>query len=145
MTGQVVFGRDYFSRPKDEERVWRRLKRGGHLLVLAPRRVGKTSLLRHLENNPREGFVFLYVMVQSCNTEHQFYKEILEKLYSSEFTDRLDTLSRKGKELVSSIFHNIKGIEFGDAGISFQNNDYKLTAADLEKVINNLKLNQNSY
>ncbi|MCK9635182.1 MAG: AAA family ATPase [Methylobacter tundripaludum] len=142
MTGQVVFGEDYFSRPKDEERVWRRLKRGGHLLVLAPRRVGKTSLLRHLENNPREGFVFLYVMVQSCNTEHQFYKEILEKLYSSEFTDRLDTLSHKGKEWISSIFHNIKGIEFGEAGISFQNSDYKLTAADLEKVINNLKLNQ---
>jgi predicted AAA+ superfamily ATPase len=46
MTGQVIFGDKYFSRPKDEERVWRRLKRGGHLLLLAPRRVGKTSLLR---------------------------------------------------------------------------------------------------
>jgi len=52
MTGQVIFGDKYFSRPKDEDRVWRRLKRGGHLLLLAPRRVGKTSLLRHLENNP---------------------------------------------------------------------------------------------
>ena len=142
MTGQVIFGDKYFSRPKDEERVWRRLKRGGHLLLLAPRRVGKTSLLRHLENNPQEGYVFLYTMVQSCNTEHEFYKEILEKLHSSEFTNRLDKLSHKGKELITSILGTIKGIEFGDAGISFQNSDYKLTASDLEKVINGLELNQ---
>ncbi len=142
MTGQVIFGEDYFPRPKDEERVWRRLKRGGHLLLLAPRRVGKTSLLRHLENNPHEGFVFLYVMVQSCNTEHQFYKQILENLYSSEFTERLDKLSHKSKELIASIFSSVEEIELGDAGISFKNNNYQLVASDLEKVIYGLKLNQ---
>ena len=142
MTGQVVFGDQYFSRPKDEEGIWRRLKRGGHLLILAPRRVGKTSLLRHLENHPQEGYVFLYVMVQSCNTEHEFYKEILEKLHDSEFTNRLDKLGHKGKEIISSILGTIKGINFGDAGISFQNSNYKLTVSDLEKVISGLELNQ---
>ncbi len=142
MTGQVVFGDKYFSRPKDEARVWRRLKGGGHLLLLAPRRVGKTSLLRHLENNPQEGYVFLYVMVQSCTTEHAFYKEILEKFYSSEFTKKLDKLNKKSKELIASVLNSIQGIKLGDAGISFQNSEYKLTASDLEKVINALELNQ---
>jgi AAA+ ATPase superfamily predicted ATPase len=142
MTGQVVFGDKYFSRPKDEERVWRRLKRGGHLLLLAPRRVGKTSLLRYLENNPHEGYVFLYVMVQSCTTEQAFYKEILEKLYSSEFTKKFDKLNKKGKEFISSILNSIEGIELGDAGISFRNGEYKLTSSDLENVINALQLKQ---
>ncbi|MEE9423576.1 MAG: AAA family ATPase [Methylococcales bacterium] len=142
MPGQVVFGDKYFSRPKDEARVWRRLKGGGHLLLLAPRRVGKTSLLRHLENNPQEGYVFLYVMVQSCTTEHAFYKEILEKLYSSDFTKKLDKLNKKGKELIVSILGSIKGIELGDAGISFRNAEYKLSALDLENVINALNLNK---
>jgi uncharacterized protein len=141
MTGQVVFAEDYFPRPKDEERVWRRLKSGGHLLILAPRRVGKTSLLRHLESHPQEGYVFLYVIVQSCNSEHEFYKEILEKLYSSEFINRLNALSRKGKEVIASILRRIDGIEIAEAGsISFKDSDYKLTCADLEKVISQLKL-----
>jgi len=102
MTGQVVFGDKYFSRPKDEQRVWRRLIQGGHLILLAPRRVGKTSLLRHLENNLREGYVFLYTMVQPCNTEHDFYKQITENLYSSKFTNKLDKLSYKSKNFVAA-------------------------------------------
>ncbi len=142
MPGQVVFGDKYFSRPKDEARVWPRLKGGGHLLLLAPRRVGKTSLLRHIENNPQEGYVFLYVMVQSCTTEHAFYKEILEKLYSSEFTKKLDKLNKKGKELIASILNSIKDINLSDVGISFKNSEYKLTASDLANVINALELNQ---
>lgn len=142
MSGQVIFGDEYFPRPKDEARVWRRLKKGGHLLLLAPRRVGKTSLLRHLESNPQQGYVFLYVMVQSCNTEHEFNKEILEKLYSSEFTNKFNKISKKGKELIALITDSIKDITVGDTGISFKNNEYKLTVSDLEKVINALELDQ---
>lgn len=142
MTGQVIFGDKYFPRPKDEARVWRRLRKGGHLLLLAPRRVGKTSLLRYLESKPQQGYVFLYVMVQSCNTEHQFYKEILEKLYSSEFTKKLDKLNQKGKELITLITRCIDGITIGEAGISFRNSEHKLTVSDLEKVINGLELDQ---
>ena len=82
------------------------------------------------------------MIVQSCNTEHQFYKEILEKLYSTEFTNRLDTLSYNVKAWISSLSHAIKGIKLGEAGIPFQDSNYQLTAADLEKVINNLKLTQ---
>lgn len=140
MTGQVVFGKDYFPRPKDEARIWRKIKRGGHLLVLAPRRVGKTSLLRHLENNPENGFVFLYVMVQSCKTEHEFYKEIFEKLLSSEFTDRLDKLMQRGKEMIFGLIQKVKSIKYGETGITFENKDDKLTAVDLEQVIYKLNL-----
>lgn len=140
MTGQVVFGKDYFSRPIDEARVWRRLNRGGHLVVLAPRRVGKTSLLRYLENHPQEGFVFLYVMVQSCNTEHEFYKEIFEKLISSEFIDRLEKLKHSSKEMLFGLLDKIKGIKFGEAGITFQDKDHQLNATDLEQLVTSLNL-----
>lgn len=140
MTGQVVFGKDYFPRPQDEARVWRKISRGGHLLILAPRRVGKTSLLRYLEFHPQDGYVFLYVMVQSCKTEHEFYKEIFEKLISSEFTDRLDKLKHSSKDMIFTLLKKVKSIKIGEAGITIQNQDDVLTAADLEHVISKLNL-----
>lgn len=141
MAGQVVFGDNYFPRIQDEAKVWRQLQKGGHLLLLAPRRVGKTSLLRHLEGKPQDGFVFLYVMVQSCNTGHEFYQEILAKLYDSGLVGAFDTLRHKGKGLVSSVFGHIKSIEGGGAGLSFQTTDRPLTASDLAQAFGQLALN----
>jgi len=88
MTGQVILEISIFPGQRWGKSL-AAIEEGGHLLLLAPRRVGKTSLLRHLENNPQEGYVFLYTMDQSCNTEYEFYKEILEKLHSSSLSTDL--------------------------------------------------------
>ncbi|ALU42970.1 hypothetical protein [Pseudoalteromonas rubra] len=72
MAGQVVRGDKYFPREKDQNKLLRRLRDGSHLLVLAPRRVGKTSMLFYLQDNPPDGYVFLYNIVQSCATEHEY-------------------------------------------------------------------------
>ena len=65
MSGQVVFGEKYFEREKEQQQVWRYLDRGAHIILSAPSRSGKTSMLRHLEQNPKEDYIFLYTMVQS--------------------------------------------------------------------------------
>lgn len=47
ITGNVAKGDDFFGRTKDLERLWRLLP-SNHILLLAPRRVGKTSLMYRL-------------------------------------------------------------------------------------------------
>ena len=51
ITGQAVVGDDLYGRDYELDRLWERLEQGEHILMLAPRRVGKTSLivLRDLE------------------------------------------------------------------------------------------------
>ncbi|MDQ3773238.1 MAG: hypothetical protein M3461_02095 [Pseudomonadota bacterium] len=44
MTGPVVRGEDFFDREHEQARFWRDLETD-NLLLLAPRRVGKTSLM----------------------------------------------------------------------------------------------------
>jgi AAA+ ATPase superfamily predicted ATPase len=142
MSGQVVFGDDYFHREKDEKRVWRYIKRGGHLILLAPRRVGKTSLLRELENSPEQGYVFLYVMVQSCRSEHDFYKQILEALYESDFISNLEKIKKNAKEVVQSALEKIEEVKINDSGITLSSSKKEITYKDLEKAIKALQLGQ---
>ena len=47
VAGQVVRGRDFFDRQSEMARFWRDLE-SDNLLLLAPRRVGKTSLMRKM-------------------------------------------------------------------------------------------------
>ena len=43
--GQAVLGDDLYGRDYELDRLWENLEQGEHILMLAPRRVGKTSLM----------------------------------------------------------------------------------------------------
>ena len=43
--GQAARGEDFFPRYKITEEIWNKLEAGSNLLFVAPRRVGKSSIL----------------------------------------------------------------------------------------------------
>ena len=59
--GQAVIGDDLYGRDYELDRLWEHLGQGEHILMLAPRRVGKTSLMLELHRAPRENWEALYV------------------------------------------------------------------------------------
>jgi hypothetical protein len=142
MTGQVAYGKNYFPREKDEKRIWRRLNHGPHLLLLAPRRVGKTSLLRNLELTPNDNYVFLYNIVQSCSSVHEYYERIIENLFKSEFTNRLNKFTNWGKEALADFRGSIKGINFSEAGIEFESQERTLTHKDLKTLLDKIQIKE---
>jgi AAA+ ATPase superfamily predicted ATPase len=106
-TGIVVTGDKYFPRPKDEKRIWRQIVQGSHVLLLAPRRVGKTSLITYLKDNPKSGYAVIYVFVQACDSEQAFYEKLLREIYRSDHVKRFDkikkTLIEKAKNINFSL------------------------------------------
>ncbi len=48
ITGQVVVGDGLYGRTRELSQLWKKLEQGEHVLMLAPRRVGKTSLMQEL-------------------------------------------------------------------------------------------------
>ena len=40
---------DFYGREKESARLWQELEGGNNILLLGPRRVGKSSMLRHLK------------------------------------------------------------------------------------------------
>lgn len=102
-TGIVVTGDKYFSRAKDEKRLWGQIEQGSHILLLAPRRVGKTSLITHIKNNPKSGYAVIYVFVQACDSEQTFYEKLLREIYRSEHVGRFDKIKKTLAEKAKSI------------------------------------------
>ena len=65
ITGQAVVGDDLYGRDYELKRLWEKLEQGEHIIMLAPRRVGKTSLMLELCRKPRENWDVIYVDVES--------------------------------------------------------------------------------
>jgi hypothetical protein len=80
VVGPPVRGDDFFDRESEQRQMWRSLERH-HVLLLAPRRVGKTSLMYRLaEQAPANGFRAIYESAVKCETElalvSQLYKAV---------------------------------------------------------------------
>ena len=64
ITGQAVVDDDLYGRDYEIARLWEKLEQGEHILMLAPRRVGKTSLMLELDRAPRKNWDVIYVDVE---------------------------------------------------------------------------------
>ena len=67
ITGQAVTGENLYGRSRELADLWEKLEQGEHVLMLAPRRVGKTSLMQELQRDPRERWAVIYVEVEGCD------------------------------------------------------------------------------
>ncbi|NKB75657.1 MAG: AAA family ATPase [Gammaproteobacteria bacterium] len=74
----------FLKRPNVIRKIRRKLKDGNHLLLSAPRRIGKTSLLKFLLNNPQEDQIVKYMIVQSVSSQNEFFKQLLNELINDE-------------------------------------------------------------
>lgn len=80
--GPVATGDYYFKRENIVNEIWNELDKGSFVLMSAPRRVGKTSIMKDLESNPRENYKIAFKNIQSLNSEVEFYKTIYGLLLS---------------------------------------------------------------
>lgn len=82
--GQPVEGIDFFDRETDTERIWSSLEEGNHVLLLAPRRVGKTSLAIRIGTEAiRFHWKYALVDVQRDRDELGFLDNLFQNLKSA--------------------------------------------------------------
>jgi AAA+ ATPase superfamily predicted ATPase len=90
ITGNNALGNDFFDRKREIARYWDKLETD-NLLLLAPRRVGKTSIMKTMANDAsRHGFAAVYVDVSDSDSELRF----VQKVWSSLLSDCPDVAAR---------------------------------------------------
>lgn len=78
VVGSPVLGDNFYGRVQEQALLWSRLKQD-NVLLLAPRRVGKTSLLRRVEATAEQhGRQAIYVSVADCTTEVGFLAQLYD-------------------------------------------------------------------
>ena len=111
--GNPVEGDDFYDREKEQARAWRKLE-GSHLLMLAPRRIGKTSLIMRLcATAAAHGFQAVNCSFAKCETERDCVRLLL------------DTMAETGQpwqkllEHLKTPFARLKGVKLGPVGIDW--------------------------
>lgn len=67
---------DCFGRQSEADELWRRFNAGQNVLMLAPRRIGKTVLMNHLLNTaPEHGYRALLLNVEGLQDEKEVFRE----------------------------------------------------------------------
>lgn len=116
--GPPVEGSDFFGREKEIAFAWKRLQDGNHLILPAPRRVGKSSFAKKLVAIAKEaGWDTLEINLEEVHSEPAFIESFLEKLKSLSWWE-------KTKDRAGSLLDQIKAIKptikYGEAEVSFE-------------------------
>lgn len=118
IVGQAARKEDFWGRERELENIWDAIESGSHILLVAPRRVGKTSIMYKIIDEPLSNYIALYVDVESSYSENEFWKKLFKNMTNEDFSK---TFGNRAKQLfgfiktikIDSISSN--GVKFGES------------------------------
>lgn len=76
-SGSIATGRDFFDREQEQKQIWDALSQSSDIILRAPRRYGKTTLLWRLKDRPEKDWTLCYVDLEGGETPVDFVASIL--------------------------------------------------------------------
>lgn len=119
ITGDAATGERYLKRNRINEEFWREVEKGNHILFVAPRRVGKTSVMKDLEENCPDGYACIYQNIEGVKTRNEFYRRLFEIILQCVHRSKI----QKTKDLLAKWFTKYKISEVSKSGIKFSENE----------------------
>lgn len=88
VVGQAVRGKDFWDRKSELAKIWQVIENGTHPLLVAPRRVGKTSIMYKILDEPKENYAVVYVNTESAQSANEFWYKLFNALMDEEFNNK---------------------------------------------------------
>ena len=141
IVGQAVSGNDFLERPLVVSKIRRAIRNGNWVYLSAPRRVGKTSIMNFLQDNPEPNQQYVYAITQSIDSVDGFYKELAKQVIDSPafrtMSKVTDTLKKVAGGLLQRI--NVKvSVPFLD--VSLDKGEPVNFQTDFEKLLEEIDL-----
>lgn len=120
-TGAPIDAADLRYRDDFVHLVWDEL-RTKHVVLTAPRRTGKTSIMDHLRARPRAGFTVIYENVQDLEHPADFFASLLARFHDEHPKLFRDVLGR-GWDLVATALRKIESIGVSEFKVALRESD----------------------
>ena len=120
-TGAPVDPVDLRFRAAFVAELWRTL-RTGHVVLTAPRRTGKTSVMDYLRDHPENGFSVVSINVQDLTHPADFFQVLLDGFHDAHPDFVRDRLAA-GWELVSGVLGSIDEVGVGSFKLALRGSD----------------------
>ncbi|MDR3697669.1 hypothetical protein [Mucilaginibacter sp.] len=127
ITGDAASGQRYLRRDHINEYFWREVAKGNHILFVAPRRVGKSSIMQDLADNPMENHACIYQNIEAVKTKDEFYNRLFDLIL------QCASKTSKAKIFVANCLAKYGIEEITKSGLKLKRNDI-----DYEKELRNL-------
>jgi DNA-binding MarR family transcriptional regulator len=141
--GQIVRGDDFFPRDLIIKKIYRGLDSEGHLFLSAPRRVGKSSLMLRLVDEPKKNYHFIYTTTQSIDTQEAFFQKLLDDLLDSDVIKKIIQLSEKSKNAIAQVLERVKSVKLGGLGLEFNDGAASTFQQEFENLLEKLETKEN--
>jgi len=110
--GRPVEGDNFFAREHALQEHWETLQEN-NILLLSPRRVGKTSLMKKLKATAESNlFSAVYLSVEGLNTEQAFVKRLYESVIEAGSQRRKQIIDKLTKLFPKKITYHKTSVEF---------------------------------
>jgi AAA+ ATPase superfamily predicted ATPase len=109
-SGSPVKGKDFIDRKKHLPLFKSYLDQNQHIMIKAPRRFGKTSLVKHIFEYEKS-YEFIYIDIRLHHTLDSLSNHILDKAYS--FV-KIENFIRQSKSSLLNLLKSIKTISIPD-------------------------------
>ena len=109
--GSPMEPEDLWFRDEFIDQLWETVS-GEHVVLSAPRRTGKTSIMNHVAARPRNGFEPVSVFVQDLDHPNEFLLTLLDAFHSR--NPRLfHSVFQSASGLVGKLLERVEQMEFG--------------------------------
>ena len=138
IVGKTPRGKDFYPRDRVINKIYRRLDAGSHIFLSAPRRAGKTSIMRFMEEFPRKGYAFVYVNVEDIADSEDYFRMLSEELLNSTAVTTLMKASQKTRNLFEEFADRIKKIRVWGIELETQAKEQPKYSKEFEKLMSSL-------
>lgn len=113
--GPTAKGSYYYNRPQIVAAIWEQINTGTHVLLAAPRRVGKSSVMEFMVENCEESTKCVFRNIQGIKSSDEFYKRFYELIIFclSKFDKAKSRFAGWFKEINFEEI-TLEGVKFGD-------------------------------
>ncbi len=120
---------DYFDRSALTSRIWEKIQSGSNLLMSAPRRVGKSSIMFHFLDNPPINSRIIYIDTEAVNNENEFFKKLFHQVVKilstvNRYSKMMTNFTRELGVRIESV--GIEGIAIGNHCLNYYDEFLKL-------------------
>ena len=133
VVGSVARNEDFWFRDSFVDELWDALRKH-NVLLLAPRRTGKTSVMYRLLDQPREGWLVIHLNVEEVDSPAEFIVHLMDALHEHQPDFLRETLS-KSWQFLGNLFGRIQSIEAFELKVELRKaeelKDWKRTAEQL--------------
>jgi hypothetical protein len=98
-SGAVATGSNFYLRNDIVEDILDKIKKGNSVLLAAPRRVGKTSIMQYMEQYPVENHKLIFQNIEGITSANEFFERIYTMLFNC--LNKTGKAKEKGGDLIN--------------------------------------------